>query len=154
MESKVHRLNRKKLHRFLDSLRVHTVEEIHERRRMIDGLAVVQARYEDIREAASATLVSREHYPARYQTFRSHTETAPARTYETAPRETSPLYVPASKFPLPMKPPPFLTKRDSRNASRVLQLSHLRPDQPHSEVDLESLVEPANLPRLQIDKLA
>jgi hypothetical protein len=150
MESQVRILNRKKMKRFLQSLRIRTNEELQERKRLIDNLEMAQDRFVNLRSDVTATIFPRSAYKRRHEMLSGpSTHRTFAVSAEDEPME--PKFLPASRFPLPMKPPPFLPSKESRNAKRILNLSRLRETTAiHTEVDPALITPSVPLPDIAI----
>jgi hypothetical protein len=155
MGSRLRQINRKKMQRFLDSLSVRTTDEMTERRRMLDQLDRADSQYQIVRDTATALVFSPSQHHTRYTTFTQHSSHQTARSNQEATEVQPPTYIPASKYPLPMRPLQFMPTQDAKNAVRVMTLSRLRSNQPiSSEIDPALLVVNPPLPNLDIAKIA
>jgi hypothetical protein len=150
MESKVHILNRKKMKRFLQSLRVRTTEELEERKRLLENLDMVDNRFKSVRDQVTATIFRRTEYEPRHEMLSAQSTHRSASVSDNG-RAMKPRFRPASRFPLPMKPPPFLPSKGSKNAKRVMNVGRLRETPAiHSEIDPALIAPDVTLPRLAI----
>lgn len=148
-------INKKKMQKFLQSLRTTTREEMGERQRVAQLLTEVNLEYRTIKNTASSLVFTKD------RTVRRNGEVPKiVRKSQAQPEfeeESQPKYVPASKYPLPMQPMPFLVKKDSVNAARVLNLSKLRKTATRQESGAnESSVPPTaigDFPQINVEKL-
>jgi hypothetical protein len=155
MASRLRQINRKKMHRFLDSLGVRTTDEMVDRRRMLDELDRADSAYKVIMDTATALVFPRSQHHGRHTTFTQCSTRQTARSRQDSTEYTRPTYVPASKYPLPMRPIQFMPTQDARNAARVMTLSRLRQNQPvSSELDPELLDDGPGLPGIDIAKIS
>ncbi|OHT12795.1 hypothetical protein TRFO_17259 [Tritrichomonas foetus] len=142
-------INRKKLGRFLDSLKTRTSEELQERKRIGEEYIGIENEFKTIRDTATTIIYPKG--PSRFHR-ETHIETKPKhRSLPPTDEMEEPKYIPASKYALPMAPMPFKVARDSKNASRVLNLSRLRPKKPSSEVNVNEAG--PSFPNINIEKL-
>jgi hypothetical protein len=155
MASRLRQINRRKLHRFLDSLSVHTTGEMVDRRQVLDELDRADSDYQVIRDTATALVFPRSQHYGRHTTFTQHSKQRTARCSQDSTESAKPTYVPASRYPLPMQPIPFMPTQDAKTAVRVMALSRLRRNQPvSSEFDPESLDDSPGLPGINVAKIS
>jgi hypothetical protein len=126
MESGVRILNRKKMKRFLQSLRGRTTEELEERKSALDARDAADDEFVTIKDNVTSQIYPRQPHKSRHTTFSQRSTHARPAIIEESESERPPKYVPASRYALPMKPPPFFPSKDSKNAARIPTLSRLR----------------------------
>lgn len=122
-------INRKKLGRFLESLKVRTSEELNERKRIGEEYVFVENNYLTIKENASHAVFSNNHT----RVIREPLDSLRNQSRSVLNNEEEhPKYIPASKYPLPMYPMQYKPAQKCKNASRLLNLSKLRPQRSRS----------------------
>lgn len=148
-------INKKKMQKFLQSLRTTTREEMGERQRVAQLLSDVNLEYQTIRNTASSLVFTKD------RTIRRNGD-VPKVLRKSQPRPDfeeaeKPKYVPASKYPLPMQPMPFLVKKESVNAARVLNLSKLRKNPNRESEQIVEEVPPSTVvddfPQINVEKI-
>lgn len=145
-------INRKKLGRFLESLKVRTSEELNERKRISEEYVFVENNYLTIKDNASRAVFSNN--PSRI----SREPCLPFKTQSKSTlstEEEKPRYIPASKYPLPMCPMQYKPPQKCSNASRLLNLSKLRPQRSRSasEAMVKKNVRKSPYLGLNVDKI-
>jgi hypothetical protein len=126
-----------------------------DRRRMLDELDRADSQYQVVRDTATALIFPPSQHHARYTTFTQHSIRQTARSNQEPTKVSPPTYIPASKYPLPMRPTQFMPTQDTKNAARVMTLSRLRHNQPiSSEIDPALLAANPPLPNLDTAKIA
>ena len=133
MEKNV-QINRKKLGRFLDSLKGRTTEELQERKRIGEKYICIESNFLTIKDTTSQVLLDNH----LRRTRDSYLSTKPPETSTITQEEDRPKYIPASKYPLPMSPMQYRPAQKCKNASRLLNLSKLRPQRSHSSCEVEN----------------
>jgi hypothetical protein len=120
-------IDRKKMKKFLESLRVHSVEEIGERIRFVDVLTNANSEFQTVRASAMGAIYPRNTYTLRHDRLTSRSQMSLVKRQHGPVPTVPPKFVPASKYPLPMQPVSLVPKLPSKNPSRILHLSELRP---------------------------
>lgn len=145
-------INRKKLGRFLESLKVRTSEELNERKRIGENYVIIENNYLTIKDNASQAIFSNN--PTRI--IREPLCTLKTQSRSTlSNEEDQPKYIPASKYPLPMSPMQYKPPQKCTNASRLLNLSKLRPQRSRSAsaVPIKKEIPKMSFPDLTVEKI-
>jgi hypothetical protein len=119
------------------------------RRRMLDQ---ADSQYQVVRDTATALVFHPSQHHTRYTAFTQHSSHQTARSNQEATEVSPPTYIPASKYPLPMRPIQFMPTQDAKNAARVMTLRRNQPIS--SEIDPALLAANPLLPNLDTAKIA
>ena len=154
MHSKKYILNRNKLSRFVDSLKVRTSEEIYERQRIGDEYFAAEQEFQAIRQNVNSVIHPKSYTKRNRPAYTdSRIKQKPIPTFETEYNNDNPKYIPASKYALPMIPIEMKPSNQYKNAARILNLSRLRPKKPYSEVNPDDFLPQQSLPGVNIEKI-
>ncbi|KAK8875692.1 hypothetical protein M9Y10_005867 [Tritrichomonas musculus] len=137
------KINRQKLNRFLDSLKVRTSEELNERKRIGEKYISVENNFLTIKDTATQVVFSSN--PSRVYR-ESHLSVKPQTKYIDPQEDEQPKYIPASKYPLPMSPMQYKPAQKCKNASRLLNLSKLRSQRSRSVSHVDTKKDVSKVP--------